>query len=462
MNGPKYSEINKLMNNPIISFIGRNLGYNRMAYIISDDISPQLSNVPARMALLDGYDPLVSNDLHEILDVDPYGGSDNWDGLLKNNLLLSTLGLRYVVLQDHGYPVTDQEISKITASESWPHQVTVPLGQWSIFSARQDDQGFILQSPNGKTVSLIQQPISLKPGTYYELSLKAATRINPTDVLCFDLNGGPGSDFEQELFADVSKTSSSYHSYFKIINTGNAIPHQVETRVFTYSRFPISVQDIQITELKNYQPPFLGGLKTDKNEKAIPLYQDVFTYDGSHVYENMNCLPEAFPVQNLAVAENLDDVKKKFFLMDFNPANTALVSSVDIQSIGSAIFSPGQVAVKQYEPDQVLLDADFKGTGFVVLADQYYPGWKALVDGRQTRIYKVDGLLRGVVVPSGHHSITFEYRPTNIYLAFLIGALVFLGCVLSLLLSYIKNPSSALRDFLLWCRWHLDSSLTSC
>ena len=27
---------------------------------------------------------------------------------------------------------------------------------------------------------------------------------------------------------------------------------------------------------------------------------------------------------------------------------------------------------------------------------------------------------------------------------------------------WLINPSSALRDFLLWCRWHLDSSLTSC
>lgn len=75
--------------------------------------------------------------------------------------------------------------------------------------------------------------------------------------------------------------------------------------------------------------------------------------------------------------------------------------------------------------------ADFEnGPGFLVLSDQYFPGWRAYVNGKETPVYCVDGLLRGVVVPQGKNVVEFRYRPWKVYAAGIVG-LVALGLALA-------------------------------
>jgi uncharacterized membrane protein YfhO len=53
---------------------------------------------------------------------------------------------------------------------------------------------------------------------------------------------------------------------------------------------------------------------------------------------------------------------------------------------------------------------------FLVVSDVYYPGWKAYVDGMETRIYQTDLLLRGIPLSPGSHRVRFAYRPMALYL----------------------------------------------
>ena len=47
----------------------------------------------------------------------------------------------------------------------------------------------------------------------------------------------------------------------------------------------------------------------------------------------------------------------------------------------------------------------------LVVADIYWPGWQATVDGAERPIYRTDYLFRGVVVDAGDHVVRFVYRP---------------------------------------------------
>ena len=49
----------------------------------------------------------------------------------------------------------------------------------------------------------------------------------------------------------------------------------------------------------------------------------------------------------------------------------------------------------------------------LVTSDSFYPGWRAFVNGRPAPIYRVDGGLRGVPVPSGNSVVRFEYSPLS-------------------------------------------------
>lgn len=64
-------------------------------------------------------------------------------------------------------------------------------------------------------------------------------------------------------------------------------------------------------------------------------------------------------------------------------------------------------------------------TGWFVLRDLYWPGWRADVDGRPAAILPADGVFRAVGIGRGEHTIAFRYRPAS----FGVGVLVSLAAL---------------------------------
>jgi hypothetical protein len=80
---------------------------------------------------------------------------------------------------------------------------------------------------------------------------------------------------------------------------------------------------------------------------------------------------------------------------------------------------PGQVNVIELlrqEPNRVIFGIESKTPGWLVMADTWYPGWVARVDGRRTEIFPAEGLFRAVAVPAGRHTVELAYRPLSFYL----------------------------------------------
>ncbi len=67
--------------------------------------------------------------------------------------------------------------------------------------------------------------------------------------------------------------------------------------------------------------------------------------------------------------------------------------------------------IKEHSLNKVLIEADLYAPGLLVLSDACYPGWKAFVDGKETRIYRTNYVMRGVFLPKGRHSVEFKYEP---------------------------------------------------
>jgi hypothetical protein len=66
-------------------------------------------------------------------------------------------------------------------------------------------------------------------------------------------------------------------------------------------------------------------------------------------------------------------------------------------------------------PNTLSIDADLGCGGKVVAGDPWFPGWRAVVDGKRVRIQEFEGVLRAVPVVAGHHRIEFQYRPGSVY-----------------------------------------------
>ncbi len=66
-------------------------------------------------------------------------------------------------------------------------------------------------------------------------------------------------------------------------------------------------------------------------------------------------------------------------------------------------------------PNKIMLQIQSDAPGWLMLADTWYPGWEANIDGQATSIYRANYLFRAVQVPPGSHQIAFAYRPFWFY-----------------------------------------------
>lgn len=88
----------------------------------------------------------------------------------------------------------------------------------------------------------------------------------------------------------------------------------------------------------------------------------------------------------------------------------------------------GEVKINEYRPGRIALATDGPRAATLFLAESYYPGWKALVDGKEVKISRAKEIFEAVNVPAGEHKVIFVYDPWT----FKLGAAISIVCFLSL------------------------------
>lgn len=168
--------------------------------------------------------------------------------------------------------------------------------------------------------------------------------------------------------------------------------------------------------------------------------------DGSYkTYVNANALPRSFIVHQVKVAARREKALALLGSADFDARKTAVVSEpIDGMSDDSRLVSPPPTIVG-HSLNQVSISADASAPGLLVLTDVFYPGWTAWIDGRESRIYRVNHAVRGVFVPQGHHEILFRYDPVLVKAGAVTS--VFMVIVLGVWWSRWRFKSSKLESF---------------
>jgi len=76
--------------------------------------------------------------------------------------------------------------------------------------------------------------------------------------------------------------------------------------------------------------------------------------------------------------------------------------------------------VTQTDATHVQIATSAQAPGYLFLADTFYPGWVAHVDGVKTPIYAADGMFRAMTLPSGAHHIVFSYESPTVHAGYTI------------------------------------------
>jgi hypothetical protein len=75
---------------------------------------------------------------------------------------------------------------------------------------------------------------------------------------------------------------------------------------------------------------------------------------------------------------------------------------------------PGTARMQRFEPEAVSVAVEATRAGLLVLAEAYYPGWTATVNGRPAPCLPVNGWMRGVPVPAGASEVKLRFHSTRL------------------------------------------------
>lgn len=158
---------------------------------------------------------------------------------------------------------------------------------------------------------------------------------------------------------------------------------------------------------------------------ATPRWKRVADVGPISVFENNRALPRAWLATGERVAtgpQQLDIIRTGKISADikWDPFGEALVESSTGLAFASEKPPPGRAEITQLEPNRVTVATDAFTPSLLVLADNYYPGWRVEVDGRRARIARVNYNQSGVALSAGRHVVTFNYQPSSVLTGLLV------------------------------------------
>lgn len=144
-------------------------------------------------------------------------------------------------------------------------------------------------------------------------------------------------------------------------------------------------------------------------------------------------LGNAWFVPDYEIVQNADEEIAR--LGDIDPAETALIDQrfsnyVEGKSLG--FDSTAAITLVDYSPDRLEYNYSTDAAQLAVFSEIYYPeGWQASINGEEVPHFRVDYILRGMVVEPGEGTIVFEFKPEPYYLG---SKIAFAGSTLIVLL----------------------------
>jgi O-antigen/teichoic acid export membrane protein len=263
------------------------------------------------------------------------------------------------------------------------------------------------------------------------------------------MNANVGMFYDLQYVAGYdSLFTRQYADYMGLIEEQNETQYN---RIASFSEW--SSLDSPLTDLLNVK------YVVTEIEIPNPKYQLVYQDNAVRVYENLGVMPRAYTMPLLAAIET-DNLAVT--VQDHDPRNYVML---DPGMYPFDFYAPHpstatSQTVTRYSINEVEIDAQIDEAGWLILADSYFPGWKAFIRPQgtgeeveeQTPIYRVNGTFRGALIEEpGAWTVRFKYSPDSVkigaFISFIAGmlALFLVGLYLWRFFYREENDASTVR-----------------
>lgn len=167
---------------------------------------------------------------------------------------------------------------------------------------------------------------------------------------------------------------------------------------------------------------------------------------------NMQALGNAWFVEKFNMVNNADE--EILALDSLNPATTAVIDKRFQEQVkGLQIRNDSTSAIKltKYEPNNLEYKYKAASQQLAVFSEIYYPdGWQAYIDGNPAPHFRVNYILRAMVVPEGEHTIVFKFEPTIVTkaenISYASSAILVIGLLGLIALSLLNSRKKSAEE----------------
>jgi hypothetical protein len=181
-----------------------------------------------------------------------------------------------------------------------------------------------------------------------------------------------------------------------------------------HGAFPAAWRPAMDYELTRYETVLeawgVGWLDLDGAHAASPAGLTAVDGDARTTVCRLDrALGRAYAVSEVVWLPDESAVARAMALPGFDPANVAVTTDAAVAGTypGSARCT---IRWLRDEPEDLGFEVTTPDRAFLVVADSYFPGWRAWVDGRETIIAPTDLLVRGIALPPGLHRVDMRHE----------------------------------------------------
>jgi hypothetical protein len=140
-----------------------------------------------------------------------------------------------------------------------------------------------------------------------------------------------------------------------------------------------------------------------KSEKPVVIYENAMNYG------------RAFFVYAFGIVENENQALSILANPTYNPKDAAILNEKPKQSFSLKKGSFEKIEFIKYDPNHVELLTENDGNSLLIFSENWYPAWKAYIDGNKVELIRAYNTLRAVYVPAGKHKVEFKYQSDTLF-----------------------------------------------
>lgn len=257
-------------------------------------------------------------------------------------------------------------------------------------------------------------PATVQMYQYSRQVLRPNTNVDFKELSAFGFEGTTPGDYYYFVLNSYLKSSQAFANPDSGARSDAAIARLCQ----------LTATDYVLTQVERYADDGkpVASLKPD------PKYFHLCSEDGSlnvGIYRVNDTLPRAYFTDCWQWVDSAPAVIQLMFDPEksgFNPfEKTLLLKAAGVPApasdpVMSCRSQDNTVKLLNDSNESVTISVDAQRPGYVVLADQNYPGWTAELDGKPTPIVVANGFTRAVAIPTtGQHKVIFAYQPQSFY-----------------------------------------------